>query len=186
MSETNYTSLAGTHRAHAKEWQLGMSSTGKEQIGVMFQIIGGEHDGKHITWFGYFTDGALDRTLESLRHCGWDSDSLAELDNLGANEVELVCEDEEYEGRWRTRVKWVNRVSRLQMKEQMSPQQVQAFAAKLRGRTVASKQKYGAQPSSNGSSARQPAQQPTYGGAAAAGAVQDDDIPFAPVDSRLL
>lgn len=148
MSETSYTSLAGNHRARAKEWALGVSSTGKEQIGVMFELVGGEHAGKHITWFGYFTDGAVDRTLESLRHCGWDSDNLADLDSLGANEVDLVVDDEEYEGKWRSRVKWVNRVSRLQMKEQMSPAQVQAFAAKLRGKAVASKKKYGEQPSS--------------------------------------
>lgn len=184
MSESTYTSLAGTHRARAKEWQLGMSSTGKEQIGVMFELTGGEHAGKHLTWFGFFSEGAVDRTIESLRHCGWDSDSLAELDSLSANEVELVVEDEEYEGKWRSKVKWVNRVARLQMKEQMSPAQVQAFAARLRGKTVASKQKYGAQPTSNGGGQRQPAQQASFGGAA--GAVDNDDIPFMPVDSRVL
>lgn len=160
MSERE--SMAGTHRARATEWQLGISSTGKEQIGVMFELVGGPHDGKHITWFGYFTDNTVDRTLESLRHCGWDSDNLAELDGLAANEVELVVEDEEYEGKVRSKVKWVNRVSRLQMKEQMSPAQVQAFAARLRGKTVASKQKYGAQPAPSAPSnnaSRGPAQQ---------------------------
>ena len=169
----NTNSLAGTHRARAQEWQLGMSSTGKEQIGVMFQLVGGPHDGKHITWFGYFTDNTVDRTLDSLRHCGWDSDSLADLDSLGVNEVELVIEDEVYEGKTRSKVKWVNRVSRLQMKEQMSQAQIQAFAAKLRGKTVASKQKYGGQPSvSNG---RRPEQQ-SFGGDP--GPTDDDQIPF--------
>jgi hypothetical protein len=176
----NSNSLAGTHRARAQEWSLGMSSTGKEQIGVMFEIAGGPCDGKHITWFGYFTDNTVDRTLESLRHCGWASDNLADLDTLNANEVELVIEDEEYDGKVRPKVKWVNRISRLQMKEQMTPAQVQAFAARLRGKAVASKQKYGAQPAQNGAApSRQPVQQQSF--ASAGGAVVDDDIPFAPV-----
>jgi len=147
MTDNNsYLSLAGTHRARATEWVLGMSSTGKEQIAVMFELVGGVHDGKHITWFGYFTDQTVDRTLESMRHCGWDSDSIAELDSLGANEVDLVIEDETYEGKTRSRVKWVNRVSRLAVKEQLNPMQIAEFAAKLRGKAVASKKKYGAQP----------------------------------------
>lgn len=143
-------SLAGTHKARAKEWALGVSSTNKEQIAVMFELLGGEHAGKHITWFGYFTDGTVDRTLESLRHCGWESDSLAELDTLGNCDVELVIEDEEYEGKWRSKVKWVNRIAKLALKEQMNPAQVAAFAARMRGKTVASKQKYGT-PQASGS-----------------------------------
>jgi len=146
-------SLAGTHKARAKEWALGISSTNKEQIAVMFEFVGGEHDGKHITWFGYFTDGTVDRTLESLRHCGWESDSLAELDTLGNCEVELVIEDEEYEGKWRSKVKWVNRVAKLALKEQMNAAQVAAFAARMRGKTVASKKKYGAPPAAHSHSA---------------------------------
>jgi hypothetical protein len=177
MSEKE--SLAGTHRARAEEWQLGVSSTGKEQIGVMFQLIGGAHEGKHITWFGYFSDGAIDRTLESLRHCGWDSDNLAELDSLGANEVELVIEDETYEGKTRSKVKWVNRISRLQMKEQMTPQQVAAFAARLRGKTVASKQKYGAQPApAAAANGRRTEQRSFDDGHAAGDPGPSDDLPF--------
>jgi hypothetical protein len=145
----------GTYKARAKEWALGISSTGKEQIAVMFQIVGGEIDGQSITWFGYFTEGAIDRTLDSMRHCGWDSDSLAEIDALGNNEVEIVVEEESYDGKTRCKVKWVNRISKLALKEQMTPSAAQAFAAKLRGKTVAHKRKYGAQPAaqsrSNGS-----------------------------------
>lgn len=172
MSETN--SLAGTHRARAVEWALGMSTTGKEQIAVMFQLTQGPHEGKHITWFGFFTDSTVERTLESLRHCGWDSDSLAELDHLDANEVELVIDDETYEGKTRSKVKWVNRVSKLALKEQMSPAQVQAFAAKLRGKTVAHKRKYDAGGSAGGAKPR--AQQQNFSGGEYG--PDDSDIPF--------
>ncbi len=176
----------GTYKARAREWALGMSANGKEQIAVLFELIGGEYAGQLITWFGYFTDAAVDRTLDSLRHCGWSSDSLAELDGLDQNEVEIVVEEDTYEGKTRSKVRWVNRPSRLALKEQMTPQAMQAFAAKLRGRTVAHKQKYGsphatsaAQPSAANSN-RQPAQQQLAAGGGA-GAVVDDDIPFAPV-----
>jgi hypothetical protein len=138
----------GTYKARAKEWALGMSKNGKEQIALMFEVTSGEYAGQSITWFGYFTETAVDRTLDSLRHCGWASDNLTELDSLSANEVELVLDSEEFEGKERLKVKWVNRASRLALKEQMSPQAAAAFAAKLRGKAVAHKAKYGPQPQS--------------------------------------
>jgi hypothetical protein len=167
-----FVSLSGTHRARAKEWALGISSTGKEQIAVMFEIVAGPHTNKRITWYGYFTDEAVDRTLESLRHCGWKSDSLADLDSLADNEVELVVADETYEGKTNSKVRWVNRVARLALKEQMDAGQVAAFAAKLRGKCVASKQKYGAQPVRSSSHAPDP------GYAAGDPGYSDDDVGF--------
>lgn len=138
-------SYAGTHRARAKEWALDVQG-GKECIVVRFEFVGGQHEGRSIQWWGYFTEKTEDRTIESMRHCGWDSDSLAELDSLGNNEVDLVIEDEEYQGKWRSKVKWVNRLQRLNVKAPMNQAQLSAFAARMRGKTVASKQKYGAQP----------------------------------------
>lgn len=150
--------MIGTFKGRAKEWALGMSSGGKEQIAVMFELTG-DHAGQTITWFGYFTENTVDRTLDSLRHCGWDNDNIAELDNLSANEVDLVLDEEEYEGKVRTKVKWVNRPARLMMKEQMTPAAAAAFAQRLRGKTVAHKQKYvAAQPKTQASGhARSPA-----------------------------
>lgn len=144
-------SLAGTWPARAKEWDLGYAKSGNEQIAILFQITEGPHQGKHIQAYLSFAGGALDRTLESMRHCGWSSDSLAEIDDLGNNEVELVISDEQYttdegELKWTSKVNWVNRRSRLVVKNQLNEAQRIAFAQKLRGKTVASKQKYGAQP----------------------------------------
>jgi hypothetical protein len=138
--------MSRTVRARAKEWTFGVSKTGKEQIAVLFEVTQGEEQGYHFTWYGFFTPETTDRTLESMRHCGWESDSLEHIDTLGNNEVELVLEEEEYEGKVRTRVRWVNRPARLVVGEQMSPERLKAFAAKMRGKAVASKQKYGAQP----------------------------------------
>lgn len=174
--------MKGTFAARAQEWALGVSQGGNEQVAVLFRIIGGEHDGQCLTWFGHFTEKTLDRTLDSLRHCGWASDSIAELDGLDANEVQIVVDEEEYEGKLRTRIKWVNRPSRLALKEQMTPDAAKAFAARLRGKTIAHRQKYGAQPAST--STRQSTQSQNgsrFGGSGepAPGATDyDDDIPF--------
>lgn len=138
--------MQGTFKARAKEWALGLSSTSKEQVAVLFEITQGEHAGKSLTWFGYFTEQTTDRTLDSLRHCGWDGDNFVELKGLDANEVEIVVDEEEYEGKTRTKVQWVNRPSRLAMREQMNGQAAAAFAAKMRGRALQHKAKYGAQP----------------------------------------
>jgi hypothetical protein len=136
----------GTFKGRAKEWALGMSANGKEQVAVMIELTSGEAAGTHITWFGYFTDGAVDRTLDSLRYFGWSSDSLAELDGLDTNEVDVVLDEEEYDGKVRTKVKWINRPARLALKEQMTTGQMAAFAARLRGKTVAHKQKFAGHP----------------------------------------
>jgi hypothetical protein len=138
--------MQGTFKARAKEWALGLSSTSKEQVAVLFEITQGEHAGKAVTWFGYFTENTTERTLDSLRHCGWDGDNFVELKGLDANEVEIVVEEEEYEGKRRTKVQWVNRPSRLAMREPMNGQAQAAFAAKMRGKALQHKQKYGAQP----------------------------------------
>lgn len=138
--------MQGTFKARAKEWGLGHSATGKEQVAVLFEVTQGEHAGKSFTWFGFFTENTTERTLDSLRHCGWDGDNFVEMKGLDSNEVEIVVEEEEYEGKVRTKVQWVNRPSRLAMREQMNAQAQAAFAAKMRGRAVQHKQKYGAQP----------------------------------------
>lgn len=136
-------SMQGTHKARAKEWGLGHSSTGKEQVAVLFELTAGEHQGKYITWYGYFTETTVDRTLDSLRHCGWDGDNFVTLEGLGKNEVELVIEPEEYQGKVNDRVKWVNRLSTIALKEKMSGDALATFAAKMRGKALAHKQSYG-------------------------------------------
>jgi len=134
--------MTGTHRARAREWALGHSSNGNEQVAVLFEITQGECAGKSITWFGSFSDAAVDRTLDSLRHCGWNGDNFVELAGLDTNEVEIVVQAEEYQGKVRDRVRWVNRPSRLALREQMDPTKTSAFAAKMRAKAIAHKQSY--------------------------------------------
>jgi hypothetical protein len=129
--------MAGTnrryYRARAIEAGLGESSTGKEQVAVSFEILTEGVPEKFLTWFGYFTDATANRTIESLRHCGWKGDDLTDISGLD-QEVDLVVEEEEYEGKQHTKVQWVNRPGGLTIKTPLSPDKAKAFSASMRDR----------------------------------------------------
>lgn len=139
-------SLSGVFKARAKEWDFGVAKSGNEQVVILFEITQGEHAGKCRTWYGAFSDAAIERTLDSMRHCGWDGDSLAAVENLANNEVEIVIESEEYQGKVNEKVKWVNKPAGLKIQHQLAGSARDAFAARLRGKVIAHKKKYGPQP----------------------------------------
>ena|ERR1051326_2108102 len=135
----------GRYRARPVSWALGRTSTGKEQVAVEFELMDADGVvGPHITWFGYFTDDTWERTVESLRHCGWQGDDLSELSGLD-QEVSVVIENEEYKGKRYPKVRWVNAPgSGLALKEQLSPQEAKEFASSMRGRILQQRQSQGA------------------------------------------
>jgi hypothetical protein len=100
---------AGIYRARAVQAALCETKSGKEQLAIEFALYDVDGvEGEHVTYFGSFSDAALPHTLKALRTCGWAGTDLADLSGVERNEVSLVLEDEEYEGRVRTKVKWVN------------------------------------------------------------------------------
>lgn len=181
----------GTFKARATEGALGWTSKGKEQIAVSFVLLEGDAEGSQITWYGYFSDKTQDRTIESLRVCGWQGDDLSDLTGIDANEVWLVIEHEENDqGEVRARVRWVNGGGGVQMKEPMAADQAKAFAARMKGAVMAQRSKSGGgaaaaapprTPHSGGGSARRPAPARVAGPTNPANAVtppDDDTIPF--------
>ena len=137
---------AGRYRAQAREAQLGYTQGGKEQIAVQFALLDDGTGGAMLTWYGFFTEKTTARTLEALRICGWVGDDLSDLAGVTSNEVELVVEPEEgLDGVERMRVRWVNRRGggALALKNAMSDEQRRAFAARLKGDVIASKQASG-------------------------------------------
>ena len=92
---------AGRHRATCFEFEWPEAAPGKAQgIALGFRLSEGDVDqGRTITAWKYFTDGALKYTLDALRACGWRGDNPAEItiEDLGA-EVELVIQHEPYGG----------------------------------------------------------------------------------------
>lgn len=164
----------GTFRAVAIGAVLGMTETGKEQIAVQFETL--EPEGERITWYGYFTDGTFERTIESLRHCGWRGNDLIEFaagrplpEGFGA-EVEIVVDEEEFNGRTRLKVRWVNGSGGIAVKNTLDESQARAFSARMKSRVAALQAK-------NGTRAPAATSAPSMRGAQATHPA-DDDIPF--------
>jgi hypothetical protein len=123
----------GTYTALARSWELGLSSNKNEQIAVQFEVLDGEFAGYFITWFGYFSDAARDRTFDSLRTCGWVGDDFVNFAGLGSCKVSLVIEDEHYKGKTHSRVKWINRLGggAVKMAATMDEARRRQFAARM-------------------------------------------------------
>ena len=89
----------GTYRAIALDGHLGFTSKGNEQIVVRFVITEGPQKEQSIQWFGFFSDACFDRTIQSLRHCGWKGDDVSDLTGIDTHEVDIVVEHDEYQNK---------------------------------------------------------------------------------------
>lgn len=123
------------YRAVANQYMLSEAGTGTAQIAVLFDVLEEGVPERQLVWYGFFTDGAFDITIKALRACGWKGTNLAEIDAL-PNEVILVVEDEEYEGKIRAKVQFINEPG-LAVKNPMTPDAAKAFAAALASRVAA-------------------------------------------------
>ena len=119
-------------RSRAKEWVLGESGNGKPHIAVSFVVKDEEGGERYVSWRGFFIEGQTDRTIESLRHMGFEGDDLTKLEGLDKNEVELVVEDEEYEGKTFERVRWINKIRGPAVKQKLEGVKLSAFAAQMK------------------------------------------------------
>lgn len=177
----------GTYKAKAVDVELGYAQTGTPQVAVLFEVLEGDEAGSRITWYGYFTDGTSQRTIESLRNCGWKGNDLSELEpSLLPDDVQIVVQHQEYNGAMRAKVAWVNKVGAgtIAMKERMTPEQRKQFAAQMKGACMAIGGTQAASPARQAPAqrsavpAQRPAAQRQTPGAAPPPADPLDDIPF--------
>lgn len=129
----------------AEAWDLRTAQTGTEQIVIRFKIEEGKYADKNAYWTGSFTEKTYERTLESMRNCGWQGDDLSEIDSLGNEQVQLVVSEDEYEdknGELKSRlvVNWVNKIGTMAVKGSMSAEDRKEFAARMRGKILATGQ----------------------------------------------
>lgn len=170
----------GRFRARAIEAALGESSNGNPQVAVCFEILDEAFAGSTITWYGSFSKNKgkgkktpLERTIESLRACGWEGDDLSQLATVKTSEVSITLEYDTFDGEKRLKVQWVNRPGGLALKTPMNETQAKAFAAKMKGEVIAASRSAGGAPARNGGAQHQNAP-----GATGAPGIGDDDIPF--------
>lgn len=188
----------GKHRARAIDATLGNTSTGKEQIGVLFELLDFDPV-EHITWYGYFTDLAFPITMRGLRTAGFQGDDFADLSSLRRDdtpEVLLVVEHETYNGTVRAKVKFINSANGIGMSNPLDQAQAQSFAERMRGRVLAFDQSADAPQPAQNPPAKPPARPPQRGNGRPAqrtvagprddvpppseppGGYAEDDIPF--------
>jgi hypothetical protein len=169
-----------TYTARAFAVSFGESENHNKQIAVTFEIADEAFAGESITWTGTFTDKAAARTIESLTHMGWQGDDLSEFDGMDEaavraalpDPIALVCEPEEYDGQWRLKAQWVNRLGagRFAFKKPVAGNDLKAFAAQMRA-TVKSVRGAGGAPRNTVAKPPNAAPHPNAPGS-------DDDIPF--------
>jgi hypothetical protein len=125
----------GIYPARAKAWVVNNAGTGTPQVVVEFALLG-EYEGQSRAWYGFLTEKAWERTIESLRYCGWKGDDLyADFTGLDANEVDIeIAHEPDQKGVMRERVKWVNKRGGLAVKAPMPPEQLKAFAAQMKAK----------------------------------------------------
>jgi hypothetical protein len=107
---------------------------------VHFEIVeDGDDLGRVVPWFGYFTANTRERTIQSLRHCGFRGRDLSAINDEPLDrEVQLVIEMEEQEdeagNRYdRPKVQWVNALGGgfVSMKKKMDQGALRRFAAEM-------------------------------------------------------
>lgn len=168
------------YTARARAWGIGVTND-KETIGVQFQITTENAEFNHITWYGFFTEKTWERTIESLRYCGWEGDDIAELTDsrggLDKNEVELVIDDEDYKGNLVAKVKWVNRVG-VALKAPLQGDRLKAFSASMRSQIRAKDASEGRKPAPRSQPAGPRPTEAVRAEDFGPPPMSDDDIPF--------
>lgn len=173
----------GRYIGRAKSWGFGVASTGTEQIGASLEIEEGEYTGKRLPWYGFLnSEENAKRTMKAMRVCGWDGvGPVTKAQGLDKNKVEIVVENDEYNGEVRSRVAWVNAIG-VALKP-MNEAQEEALNARLaRWQTPSSDAQRPRRPAATGP--RQATTRPASTGKdaereAVSGAIGDDgDIPF--------
>lgn len=128
----------GYYKATPTEYKWCYSSKGTKSICVRFEILdAGNAEGVFINWHGYFSEKAWERTIESLRYMGFEGDDLTEM--LLNKTVQIVIENEEYEGKMHSRVRWVNSLGQrnIVVNNPMNERDLREFAAAMSSRIAA-------------------------------------------------
>jgi hypothetical protein len=144
----------GTHRARAIAAVLTeTANSGRELVFVKFGLV--ENMNETIGWQGYFGDNKdrggktlTERTVDALRVCGWKGDDLTDLSSVTAKEVEIVVQEEEYQGETRLKVRYVQEVGTAAkfMPEALPPTRAARLAERIKPRIRGEKPKYDADP----------------------------------------
>ena len=97
----------GRYTATIENAELGQSEKGTPYLSLLCKTT----EGEDLTAYLYLSDAAFERTTKTLREVfGFDNNFEAVVAQVTGKECSIVVEAEEYEGKTRMKVKWVNAV----------------------------------------------------------------------------
>lgn len=118
--------------------RLGEAGTGNPQLGIQFQTDNAEVG--TVTAYLFFSDATLERTEKALTDLGWapaandwDLETMLADRLLIGVECSLVVAEEEYNGRFGWKVKFINAAGGM-MKKTYDENEVASFAQKFRAK----------------------------------------------------
>jgi hypothetical protein len=122
-------------RAKAIAAAIGKAKTGTHQIAIEFEFLD-EQGG--ITYYGPLTDAALEYTMKAIRTAGFQGDDLSDLSSLCGEtpDVMLVIGPDEYEGKVTRKVKFINSMGGLAVKDALQGDDLAAFARSMKGKII--------------------------------------------------
>jgi hypothetical protein len=106
-----------------------------EQIGVLLQFLEGPGKGQTRTWYGSWSEAAIEFTLDALRALGWKGDDLRDLSTIypktGGKAAIAVLQHEFFDGKWREKIAWINGDG-VAMNKPLDGPAFEKFAARMR------------------------------------------------------
>lgn len=164
----------GTYKAKPVDWAVGEDKSGNPRVMVLFDYMQGDEQ-KSIMWFGSFTGGARERTMESLMFMGLTKGPSALAEGVegkaldSSHEVSIVVKHEaDLNGVIRARVSWVN--AGRSLKTAIEPARVKSLFGQLDAEYASKLAANGIMP---GSASKTPGQQ-----AMEQGNLTEQDVPF--------
>lgn len=115
---------------------LGESKNGTRFIRVPVTIdTEGAQKGKTIDWYGYFSEKAQERTIEVLETCfgiDWNWENI----NWEGMPVEVVVEQEDYNGKTSFKAKWLNNPNIDRTNGGKSPEEAETAKAEAKAKAA--------------------------------------------------
>lgn len=111
---------------------------GKKQVLMQFEILDGQHAGRRVPWWGYFTEKSWANTVKGLRACGFKGDELHTLPAQQLDqEVSITIGINEWEGKQNNRVEWVNPASTgIKLADPMNGNDLRQFSAFMKSKAA--------------------------------------------------
>jgi hypothetical protein len=111
---------------------------GKKQVLMQFEILDGQHAGRRVPWWGYFTEKSWANTVKGLRACGFKGDELHTIPSQQLDqEVSITVGINEWDGKQNNRVEWVNPANTgIKLADPMTSDDLRKFSAAMKARTA--------------------------------------------------